>query len=150
MRCMPREGRKAQASVTLVTNEVSHNPHLEQCSFAGNLSGQSEPSIGRGCEVVPIHSGRRTHLPNDEWTANKATNGAIVNCAAALWPHHSNLPRYQISYRAHHPQYRGAGQNSDPSSSALLHITSREESTVVRIVECPALDQVPCVVLGYW
>ena len=38
--------KKAQASVTLDTKEVSHKPHLEQCSLAGNRSGHLDPSMG--------------------------------------------------------------------------------------------------------
>jgi len=45
MRAMPWP-KKAQASVTCDTQEVSHKPHLEQCSLAGNRSGQPDGSMG--------------------------------------------------------------------------------------------------------
>lgn len=40
--------RNAHAVVTFCTKDVSHRPHLEQYSFAGNLSGQEDGFIGLG------------------------------------------------------------------------------------------------------
>ena len=45
---MPNRGKKAQASVTRETIDVSQRPQREQCSLAGNLSGHPDASIGMG------------------------------------------------------------------------------------------------------
>ena len=48
--------KKAHASVTLLTNEVSQRPHLEQCSLAGKRSGHPAGSIGvaDNCRLVTV------------------------------------------------------------------------------------------------
>jgi len=67
--------RKAHASLTWVTYEVSHSPHLEQWDFAGNLSGHELGSMGRGprgiLEVVVVE---------DDDTESKVVVVAAVLC----------------------------------------------------------------------
>ena len=53
--------KKAHASLTLDTNEVSHKPHLEQCSLAGKRSGHPDGSIGIAVENWIVVGDRWVH-----------------------------------------------------------------------------------------